>query len=413
MKILILSDGFPPAGGGGAEIIALRFSQGLIASGHEVKVFSTCQQPAAAGQTVVDGVEVIRHYCDYDLRWRGIVALKNKRCLKPLNNLLADYRPDIVHAHNVHAYISYASLKLAKKKGAKVFLTAHDVDAFHQDKFFSFIDQLNPSVPKTFNYRLGFWESLRQLKKTKNPLRNLMVRHYLSFVDKIFSVSEALKEALTQNGIKNTEVVYNGFAPMSLVKNARETVGVKYGLGVGTGIIFMAGRFGSLKGGNLLVPLIKALKERGNDFVMAVAAKKGGYSEKIMAQAEKEGLSHQLLFTGWLHEDALAEWYSACDICLVPSVCFDSFPNNNLEAMAYGKPVVGTCFGGTREAVVDGQTGFIVNPYDIEKMAEIISGILVDKNKARQLGAAGYQRWKDNFTLDKQVARTLEFYSNS
>ena len=80
--------------------------------------------------------------------------------------------------------------------------------------------------------------------------------------------------------------------------------------------------------------------------------------------------------------------------------------------MAYGRPVVGTCFGGTREAVIDGQTGSIVNPNNIRKTAQAVADLLSDKNKARQFGAAGYQRWQENFTLERQVARTLDFYES-
>ena len=55
---------------------------------------------------------------------------------------------------------------------------------------------------------------------------------------------------------------------------------------------------------------------------------------------------------------------------LHPVICFDSFPRAVLEAMASGKPVVGTCYGGAPEIIEDGVTGYIVNPFDIKKMAE-------------------------------------------
>jgi trehalose synthase len=63
------------------------------------------------------------------------------------------------------------------------------------------------------------------------------------------------------------------------------------------------------------------------------------------------------------------------------------------------------CFGGTPETVIDNQTGYIVNSFDIEKVADKIIELLKNPQKAEQFGETGYERIKENFVLAKQLNR--------
>ena len=81
--------------------------------------------------------------------------------------------------------------------------------------------------------------------------------------------------------------------------------------------------------------------------------------------------------------------------------------------MAAGKPVIGTCFGGTPEAVLDGETGTIINPENIDEFAEAILELLGDPEKRKRMGEAGRNRISDNFSLDEQVRRYLNLFDTS
>ncbi len=410
MRIIILSDLFPPRHTGGADIIAYRSAKALQEAGHEVMVISTCQGLKEAGWRQVDGLRVLFLYDNRDLRLSHRLGLRPRKILAALEKYLKILNPDVVQAHVIHVYFSYAVLKLCKKYCPKVFLTAHDVNIFHQGKFFSYIDKKNLSRPKSFNYKLTLEEKIRQWKNTFNPFRNLIIKHYLRSANKIFAVSEALKDALRQNGIDNVAVIYNGIEAGHVVINSRQLIREKFNIGEEVKIIFMANRFSGLKGGNLILAYIEEIKKSFDNFIVVVASKKSGYIDNILKQAETKNISRHLFFTGWLDRPDLDLLYSGCDICLVPSICFDSFPNNNLEAMAFKKPVVGTCFGGTPEAVVDHETGYIINPFNIKETAGKIIDLLSDENKSKKFGEAGYQRVKNNFSLTKQLAETLRHY---
>ena len=83
-----------------------------------------------------------------------------------------------------------------------------------------------------------------------------------------------------------------------------------------------------------------------------------------------------------------------------------------LDAMACGKPVVGTNTGGIPEVVEDGVSGFLVEPRDPQSLAHAITTLLQDEALRTRLGAAGLARVREHFTVDRMVADTLEVYES-
>jgi glycosyltransferase involved in cell wall biosynthesis len=78
--------------------------------------------------------------------------------------------------------------------------------------------------------------------------------------------------------------------------------------------------------------------------------------------------------------------------------------------MAAGRPVVATDIGGAREAVLEGETGFIVPPKDAEIMAARIVDLLREPERARAMGARGRLVVEQRFSMEAQFRATLEVY---
>jgi len=132
----------------------------------------------------------------------------------------------------------------------------------------------------------------------------------------------------------------------------------------------------------------------------------------MQEMASRLGIAEHLIFTGWIGREEIKVAYVAADIALLPSIHLDAFGRVNIEAMAAKKPVVGTCYGGTPEIVVDGVTGYIVNPLYPEQIAEKTLDLLKNPKKAEQFGQAGYERAKTKFNLDDKVKEYLLCYKD-
>jgi glycosyltransferase involved in cell wall biosynthesis len=99
--------------------------------------------------------------------------------------------------------------------------------------------------------------------------------------------------------------------------------------------------------------------------------------------------------------DALGLMCAAGAVCLTSEA--EALPMSLLEAMALGRPVVATDVGGTSEAVVDGETGFLVEPGDVKAVADALVTLAGDRERAAAMGAAGRRRQRERFGGDAMV----------
>ena len=268
-------------------------------------------------------------------------------------------------------------------------------------------------IPKNENYikKISILDQIKEAGKTYNPFRNLFIRHYLKCVDRIFAVSNSLKELLAINGIKNVETIYNGIDVNDWVINNEEIKKIKekYNL-QNKKIIFFGGRLSGAKGGKQILKVMALIKKEINDVVLLIAGEKNKYVNRMEKMIEELNIENNIILIGWLEKKELKAVYNSVDLCVFPSLCFETFGMMVLEAMACKKPVISSCFGGPREMIIDGETGYLVNPNDTELMAEKIIDLLKNSQKAKQFGEAGYARAKKHFSSDEQINKTLEWY---
>ncbi len=399
MKILVMQDDFPPRSFGGAGIISYQLAKAFLAKGHEVAVVTAVQNREEVGVSEYEGLKIYKIHSDYHERWQAYLGLYNPNALSEVRKVLAEWRPEVVHAHNIHYHLSYHSLRLAKRSGAKVFLTVHDAMSIHYGK----LDRVKKISP---------WSQLRKYRKRYNPLRNLLIRYYLRYVDKILAVSHSLKEALDKNGIANIGVIHNGIDAGRWQADGRvvEEFRLKHGL-VGKKVMMFGGRLSQAKGGDQAVEILAEVAQKVPAAVLLVVGSSNEYSEKMVAQAREHGVGDKLVLTGWISGPELVSAYAASDVVLTLSLYLDPFPTVNLEAMANGKPVVGTCLGGTSEVVLDRQTGYIVDPYDKEAVVGRVIELLLDSKLAQGMGNAGLKRVTAEFTLAKAAEAYLDTFA--
>ena len=137
-----------------------------------------------------------------------------------------------------------------------------------------------------------------------------------------------------------------------------------------------------------------------------VIAGEGGLIEDHRKLAAQLGIQEDVFFIGRCED--VGKLLFASDIGVLSSKA-EGFSNAILEYMAAGLPVVATDVGGVREAIVEGETGFIVSSGDDETMAERIIRIFDDHERARSMGQRG-KVLVEKFSCEHHLRNTLELY---
>ena len=115
--------------------------------------------------------------------------------------------------------------------------------------------------------------------------------------------------------------------------------------------------------------------------------------------AQETGVADKVHLVGQQEEQELKNYYQRADVFVMPSRQ-EGFGIVFLEAMAFGKPVVGAEFGGIPDIVVDGVTGFLVKYGNVDALADRLICLLKDGDLRQRMGSAAKQRLKENYTFD-------------
>ncbi|MCX5702388.1 MAG: glycosyltransferase family 4 protein [Candidatus Omnitrophica bacterium] len=126
--------------------------------------------------------------------------------------------------------------------------------------------------------------------------------------------------------------------------------------------------------------------------------------EKLICKLNLEG---QVFLTGWRRD--IPRILSAIDAFVLTSL-WEGLPITVLEAMASSKPVVATHTGGIQEIVVEGKTGFLVSPRNMELMSEQLIILLKNEELRRQMGQRAIESLDFNFSLENMVNSTKTLY---
>jgi glycosyltransferase involved in cell wall biosynthesis/GT2 family glycosyltransferase len=179
--------------------------------------------------------------------------------------------------------------------------------------------------------------------------------------------------------------------------------------------ILFAGRIEKRKGVDALFQSIPAVVAAVPDAVFIIAgsdtnlAPGGGSYQKYLLDRLDRKFHRHVRFVGYLDGARLTEAYRQCDVFVAPSL-YESFGLVYLEAMAWGKPVIGCHVGGVPEVVEDGKSGLLVPPGDHAALAAATIRILTDEALRTDMGADARRRVESRYSSRVMTDNTLRIY---
>ncbi len=144
-------------------------------------------------------------------------------------------------------------------------------------------------------------------------------------------------------------------------------------------------------------------------FVLVGGHGTGAAIEVGWLPAGLERYRERIHFTGWLLPDAVAGWYRAADVLVVPS-WYEPFGMVVLEGMLHGLPILATRVGGPASILKHGRTGLLVPPRDAEALAAALLSLVESRALRRRLGAAAAQEVRRSWLWPRIVKRMAAVY---
>ncbi|OGX20175.1 MAG: hypothetical protein A2Y00_07030 [Omnitrophica WOR_2 bacterium GWF2_43_52] len=187
--------------------------------------------------------------------------------------------------------------------------------------------------------------------------------------------------------------------------------------------VLFVGRLERRKGVHILMQAIPRILEEmphahftfiGRDtFINAknsafTGSKKESFREFLLKDFPQR-MKGNLHFLGFAEEAELRHYLRNCHFLVAPSL-YETFGFIYIEAMSYGKPVIGCKVGGVSEVIIDQKTGIVVPPADSNALAQAIAYLLKNKQVRVKMGQAAFEHVKNNFICDTMIERTLNAY---
>ena len=304
----------------------------------------------------------------------GIYSFKSRERLKVI---LSRNRYDIVQIQNLYPFISPSILSICRRHNIPVVMRCPNYRLFCPNG----LHLSHGEICERCLYGKEWHCILRNceenyFKSTGYALRNAAARisgMITKNVSHYIVLSEFQKQRFVDGGIDPEKI--------SILPNVLLNLKKEHTNSHGTYLSFI-GRISAEKGIKLLFEAARRMPSQ--NFAVAGRLRKKFDSLNVLPQNVK--------YFGFLTGAALERLYQETCALILPSICFEGYPNSLVSAMSYGKPVIASKIGAIPEIVDDGVEGLLFEPGNIEEMVKKIRKILDDPVRAKKMGEAGAKK---------------------
>jgi len=398
MKVLIANKFF--FRNGGSETVMFQERDFLLRRGHEVVDFSMLDArnlPSAYEMHFIGsrsynggGAGKLAKVAD------ALSLIHSPEAVRNISRLIKETKPDLVHCHNIYHQLTPSIIGAAKKQGVPVVLTLHDYKPVCPS-----YNRLSDNKPCSDCLDGDFSHVLRNrcadgsLGKSALLYAEAVVQRFMgsyenvdTFIAPCRFMQESIAHRVSEERIK---LLYNGIDTEEVC-----------GSGADDGYVLFLGRLVREKG---VETLLKAHSKSAMGWRLVVAGT-GPLGDVLRAQYNSS------IFVGYLAGDALKEMIDRAAVVVVPSDWYENCPMSVLEAMAYGKPVVGSRMGGIPELVEHNKTGMLFDAGNSDELALTLDKLMASPTLRKQMGEEARKRVVAEFSLSRHNAGLLEIYQS-
>jgi phosphatidylinositol alpha-1,6-mannosyltransferase len=234
-------------------------------------------------------------------------------------------------------------------------------------------------------------------------------RQMLAKVDLFFPVSEYTRNILIDHGVEPQRIitVINGTDPDTFFPVDTSTARKKIGISTEK-VVLTITRLVSRKGVDTALRAFRNVLSDHPDSIFVVVGE-GPERNALNNLAVELDIQESVRFVGRVSYQRLNYYYNACTFFVMPSKTdtpnVEGFGIVFLEANACAKPVIGTYSGGIPSAVIDGETGLLVEENNIDELAKAMNRLFLNSAEAKNMGQKGRERVLNEANWDVSAAK--------
>ncbi len=364
---------------GGAEFHLKMITPELRRRGWKPEIYCLTQRGAQAEEVEASGVEVIGPPFKPNKRLPTYLNLALQATISGsrLFWLLLSRRPDIVHFFLPGAYLIGGPISILLRTPVRI-MSRRSLD----------------------NYQAR-WPHFRRIELWLHQRMSIILGNSSAVVEQLIQreACPSDKVKLIHNGVELSQ--YHSRVQRSEVRAALDIPHEAQVAVIVANLIPYKGHADLLNG------LASVRDELPKDWLLLAVGRDDGALEKLKRLTGKLGLEENVRFAG-LRKD-VPNLLAAADIGVLCSHQ-EGFSNALIEAMASGLPTVATQVGGNSDAVVHGETGYIVPPHAPAELGAAVADLMNNPDKARSMGQSGRQRAHELYSLERCVAAYDDLY---
>ena len=401
LRVCIISREYPPdTGFGGIATFANHLAHGLVSLSHHVTVVTLSKGKAKS--YTEDGIEIHRVEPYFDEHTLNLID-----CAMPYSKYVI----------STSAALWQKFIELHAKQSFDVV----DTPELLAEGFYPAITKVAPLVIRLYTPHSKFIaEALHNITPSfDHQFVAMTERIAMTFADAITSPSKDLAKFVANDlclPLERIKIIYNPIDTEFCSPHGAQSL--KSESNDGLKVLFV-GRLEARKGIYILVEAWKevmAKVPKAHLYVIGDDTQTAKGQTSVLAELRKYISKHKLessiTFINRIPLTELPAHYRSADICVVPSL-YDNSPYTCLEAMACGKPVIGTSSGGTAEYIIDGESGLIVPAKDSAQLANALINLLEDEAQRMSLGNNARSRVLTTFQKREIARQTAQLYKQA
>jgi glycosyltransferase involved in cell wall biosynthesis len=388
MRVLICSNAYPPNFVGGAELMAHEQAKALAAIGHDVRVFAgdpgSSRHRHSRMNGHYEGIPVCRIATtpeDYSPEFLNFLHPVIDDHFK---EILQDFRPDIVHCHNLMGLSAKIPL-IARKNGIGSVCTLHDFWGFCLRNTAIRTDGM--SCDDTTQCR-SCLPRIHDGRRLHVPMRfrKDFIAMALDQIDRFIAPSHYIARRYVWAGMPEDRlaVIPNGvdLARFQPIAETRDRTSVE---------ICYVGYLGTHKGVATLIDAFALLPRDGIPSTLQLIGE-GPERDHYLARIYALGLQDRVRVRGKIPPSDMPQIYAQSDIVVLPSIWDENQPVCLMEAMAAGRPIIASRRGGIPELIGHGVNGFMFEAGNAPDLAVQLSKLIGSPQLRHSAGIRGRQR---------------------